>query len=164
MLALCMELTGQRVSQYTNFDFNSICMLGDRCFAAGDDGLFEVGVGDVDTSGAGVETGIVSTFELATSDFGIDTHKQLRRVHIGGEITDEMEVFVKCADDYTETVRSEDVTKENLQHGIDFDFSHSCRGRYLSVGVNNVNGGDFSIDSITVVPIKLVHRQSFRQY
>lgn len=149
-LGLCMELSGQRISQYLNYNFNSFCSFGDAIIGASEDGLMVLDDGQSDEGDP-----IISFFELLTSDFGAANQKRIRTVYLGGETSGDIQITVKN-DDRNE--REKPITvhyTDNQQHRIKVPVSRSGKGRYWMLKLENVDGADFSIDTIAVVPIIL---------
>lgn len=156
-LALNMELSAQRISQYLNYNFNSFCKFGDAYLGAGADGIMVLDDdGGLDNAGGpGDATEIYSFFELSTSDFGSDHQKRLRSIYLGGETDGDLKVSIKN-DDRNERLSEVNVAyTQNYQHSIKVPVSRSGKGRYWMLKLENVDGADFSIDTIAVVPIIL---------
>jgi hypothetical protein len=78
-LTLAMELTRLALSQYHNFDFNSIAEWHGRYFAAGKDGIYELEADDTD-GGAAIPT----RGDLPPTDFGTESQKRIRRIYVSG--------------------------------------------------------------------------------
>jgi hypothetical protein len=153
MLGLCVELTGARASQYVGYDFNSMCRFGDVYLGAGDDGLMVLDSGQLD---AGEK--IDAFFELPTSDFGIENQKRLRSAYLGCETNGELMLTIKDDDGTERSYLVSPIHSGNHQHMIKVGIGRNGKGRYWMMRIDNVNGADFSIDSLTIVPIVLNRR------
>lgn len=147
-LGLCIELTGSRVSQYEGYDFNSMAKFGDVYLGAGDSGIMILDSGHLDGT-----TKIEAFFELPTSDFGSEAQKRIRTVHLGGETNGELMLTVKDDDGNERSFLAEPNHSGNQQHTIKVPIGRNGKGRYWMLRIENVNGSDFSIDSISILPI-----------
>lgn len=154
-LGICIELTGARASQYAGYDFNSMCRFGDVFLGAGDDGIAVLDSGHLD----GTEQ-IEAFFELPTSDFGSDHQKRLRAAYLGCETNGQMMFSVKDDDDNERHYLVDPNHSGNQQHTIKVPLGRNGKGRYWMVRIENINGADFSVDSIALVPIILNRKPS----
>ena len=154
-LGLCLNLKGNQLSQWANYDFNSMAKIGDHYVGAGENGLCILNSGDFD-QGQPIE----AFFELATSDFGIPEQKRIRAMYFGYESDGNLMVTVKDDDGTERSFSLSPNHTANLQHGAKVNGARDGKGRYWMVRVDNVNGSDFSVDSIQVLPIVLNRRPS----
>ena len=150
-----MELSGFRLSQYLGFDFNSIGKIGNTLLGANESGIFKLYDGD-DDAGEDID----SQIELPYTDMGTDSGKQVRRVYVGGEFYGDISVKA-IADEKKYSSSPSSLTHEiGNQKGQSFDFPHTCRGRYISLAIENVDGADFSIDKISLALLQLTQKQN----
>lgn len=148
LISVIMNLQNKAVTQYSNFDFNSFCKIGDNFLAASDAGLFSL-EGDND-NGADID----AEFELVTTDFGIANLKRLRSIYVGGQADGDTALTVKD-DEGNAREYPNPLFKDGQQTGMKVSVGRNGIGRYWSIGVKNVDGADFSVDSIEVLPIVL---------
>lgn len=149
-LAVNLELNGLRPSQYTNYNFKSICKFNGVLIGANEDGLFKLDDGDLDDTSR-----ILAFFRLCSTDFGVNNQKRLRRILMGYKTDGSLKVSISAdgKDDVSKNVvPSAPDLRENSQ---DVPIGRDVRGRYLELEIRNVNGSDFTVDSIYAVPIVL---------
>ena len=154
-LGLCIELTGSRASQYEGYDFNSMCKFGEVYLGAGDSGIMVLDSGNMDSA-----TKIEAFFELPTSDFGSEHQKRMRSVYIGGETNGELQLTLKDDDGNERAFLVSPNHSGNQQHAMKVSAGRNGKGRYWMFRIDNVNGSDFSVDSITILPVLMNRRPS----
>ncbi|MHC4310873.1 MAG: hypothetical protein ACYSW3_00195 [Planctomycetota bacterium] len=149
-LGICMELTGMRLSQYRNYNFNSMCKFGDAYLGANDLGIFVLDSGQTDAG-----TAIEAFFEIVTSDFGAVNQKRFRSMYIGYEANGELVLTVKDDENNERAYTLEPIFADSSQHGQKVAIGRDGKGRYWMVRIDNVGGADFSVDRITAIPVLL---------
>lgn len=154
-LGLCIELSGSRGSQYAGYNFNSMCKFGEVYLGADDNGIVVLDSGNLDRT-AKVE----AFFELPTTDFGIDLQKRIRSAYVGGEVNGELMLTVKDDDGNARQFSIMPAHSGNQQHSMKTGIGRNGKGRYWMFRIDNVNGSDFSVDSISVLPILMARRPS----
>ena len=156
MLTLCLNLEGLQHSQWANWDFNSMAKVGDKYVGASENGIYEIDTGGHD-DGAPIE----AFFELPTSDWGVSFQKRIRSFYVGYE-TDGGDLALTARDDEgrERTYLLKANHSGNLQHGAKVFGARDCKGRYWMIRIDNINGTDFSIDHIEVVPVILGRKPS----
>jgi len=137
------------VSQYCDYDFNSLCGK----LAAGPEGIFTLDDADTDN-----DVAIDSIVELPLTDFGISNQKRLRSVYFGYEAEGSLKLTV-TNDEGNEREYTLEATT-NTQHGGKVSINRNGKGRYWQLKIENVEGCDFSIDSIEVIPVILGRKPS----
>lgn len=147
-LGICIELSGSRASQYEGYDFNSMCKFGEVYLGGGDSGIMVLDSGHLDAT-----VPVESFFELPTSDFGHEGQKRLRSAYIGGETNGEIVLTLKDDDGNERAFLVAPNHSGNQQHTMKVALGRNGKGRYWMVRIDNVNGSDFSIDTISVLPI-----------
>ena len=152
-LALCLNLKGGQLSQWANYNFNSMVKIGNQYVGAGEDGLMKLETGDFDNSSI-----IEAFFELITSDWGIPAQKRIRSMYVGYETNGDLTMTVKDDDGKSIVFTLRPNHADNEQHGVKLPGWHKGKGRYYMFRVDNVNGSDFSFDSMMVLPI-ILHRK-----
>lgn len=150
-----MELTASRVSQYEGYNFNSMCKFEDVYLGAGDNGIMVLDSGHSDNTSK-----IEAFFELVTSDFGSEHQKRIRSVYIGGETNGELQLTLKDDDENERHFVISPNHSGNQQHTMKVSAGRNGKGRYWMFRIDNVNGSDFSVDSITILPILMNRKPS----
>ena len=146
-LAMC--LNNLAVSQYCRYDFDSLCGK----LAAGENGIFTLDDAETD---AGVT--IDSIIELPLTDFGISHQKRLRSVYIGYETKGSLKLIVSN-DEGNEREYFLESTREK-QHGEKISIDRDGKGRYWQFRIENIDGCDFSLDVIEIIPVVLGRKPS----
>ena len=154
-LGLSMCLNNLAVSQYCNHKFDSMVKFGERYIGAGRDGIAILN--NAETDGGAV---IDSIIELPLTDFGISHQKRLRSIYVGYETEGTLKLTVTNDEgnerEYTLTA----LKTGNIQHGGKVQINRDGKGRYWKLKVENVNGCDFSLDMIEVIPVILGRKPS----
>lgn len=154
-LGLCLNLKGGQLSQWANYNFNSMATIGGQPVGANDEGLFKLNTGGHD-NGQNIE----AFFELVTSDWGLPGQKRIRSWLVGYEADGDLTLTVKDDDGNERTYVLEPNHGANQQHSAKVPGARDGKGRYWMIRVDNVNGSDFSIDSLMVLPIVLNNKPS----
>jgi len=154
-LGLCLQLERSALSQYANYNFNSMCKFNGAYLGANENGIFVLDSGDLDGTSQ-----IEAFFELLTSDWGIEHQKRIRSVYVGYETNGQIMVKAKDDDDNQREYILEPNHLDNKQHGAKLPGDRNGKGRYWMIRVENINGSDFSIDSIKVLPVILNRKPS----
>ena len=153
-LGLRINLTNLAVSQYAHWNFNSMCRaFGGTLLGANSDGIYVVETGDDDD-----DEPITAFVEFPMIDLGM---ARIRSMHFGFEAdTDPLTVSLTAdegtARDYVVAPRKVGL----LSHNAKVVVGRNGRGRYWKVALSNVEGGDFSLDSIEFYPVFLGPRTS----
>ena len=138
------------VSEYTNYNFNSFFNIGKRYFGCSSQGIFEL-TGNLDHEDA-IQTSVVRS---GVSDFGTDKLKSIKDCY----------VYIRNAGDNTiRLIANEQVDRDGYPINYDFvDGLHrrrvktalGIRASSWQVEFKNVNGQDFTLQNIEVVPKEL---------
>jgi len=150
-ICLTMNLPTGAVSQYLDYDFNSMCTFNGIPLAGGDGGIFQL-----DTIGGSNGRPIQAWFKLVTSDIGIANLKRARKITIGYESSGDCVLTV-----YADETRSRDYPLKPIlqgkapQQGNVLYGARDVYGRYWAFLVKNVGGADFAVDAISIAPIVL---------
>ena len=156
-LALSFNTRNMAISQFCGMRFDSFAVLDDgRVFAAdADRGLYEfAGAGTDDNAqiNAKVRTGL--------TDFGAANQKRIRSIYFGGEATGDITLSTRNDEgnerEYTFTPENTDGTQQSAK----LFGGRDGKGRYWDFQVENVDGCDFGIDQVDVVPITLGRKPS----
>lgn len=152
-LTICLNLKGAQPSQWARYNFNSMAKIGGKYVGANDQGLFALNTGGHDNGDP-----IDAFLELVTSDWGIAHQKRIRSLYVGFETDGDLIISVKDDDDNERNYVISPHHTANKQHSARVPGSRDGKGRYWSIRIDNVNGSDFSIDMIEVIPIVLNRR------
>ncbi|MCP4493234.1 MAG: hypothetical protein GY820_38920 [Gammaproteobacteria bacterium] len=144
MIAYIVNLKNKGTTQ-RRLDFNSMCKFGGMwLFADGTNGLCELGGSDDNDSD------IDAYFEPVTADFGIPNPKRGRFIHVGFETDGELEVDITFDGKTTETISLVPQNDKTGQQRISKEITRAGQGRYMTMQIRNVDGCDFSIDSVDI--------------
>lgn len=144
-LGLCMELSLLAPTQYANYSFDAMCKFGEVYLGCNDRGIFSLD-GDTDDN-----IHIAALFELLLTDFGIPNQKRVRKAYLGYETSGSLVLEVKDDDNNVRRYTVGAALNDQRQHGSKVPVGRNGKGRYWSFGIENVNGCDFSIDSMDVL-------------
>lgn len=149
-LAVAMNMRKLALSQYANFDFNSMTMFNGVPLAANADGIFSLFDTDRDDG-----TDINAVVETILSNFGLPTKKRPRRMYVSLETSGDMILKLKADDgDYKVYQFTPDQVRQ-LQHRVPVDVGSRRKGDFWLLRVENKSGCDFSIDAVDVLFIIL---------
>jgi hypothetical protein len=149
-LGLCIEYTGLRLSQYGNYNFNSICKFNGAYLGASSSGIFALDSGHTDNG-----TDIEAFFELVTSDFGSENQKRIRSLYIGYEANGELVLTLTDDEGNSRPYTLTPIFPDGSEHGQKIGVGRDGKGRYWMVKIENVGGADFSVDKILAIPVVL---------
>jgi len=144
-LGLCTELSLLAPTQYSNYNFDSMCKFGDVYLGCNELGIFTLD-GETDNN-----IHIAALFELLLTDFGVPNQKRIRKVYLGYEASGSLVLEIKDDDDNTRRYTVEAALANQRQHGARVPVGRDGKGRYWTFGVENVEGCDFSLDSMDVL-------------
>lgn len=154
-LGLCLALERAAPTQYAGYDFNSMAKFGDVYLGAGENGIFVLDSGDRD-AGSDIE----AFFELATSDWGAAHPKRIRRLYVSYEADGDLMLTVQDDEGRSRNFVLEPSFPDSKQHTSRVAIGRDGRGTYWMVRIDNLNGSDFSVDRIQVVPVLLGKKPS----
>lgn len=150
-LTIAMNLKNQALTQYDNYNFNSIVEFEGKVHGASESGLFTLDDATTDNG-----TAIDAYFEFWIGDAGAINVKRIRALHFGLEANGAMTVEI-TDDDGTSKTYGITVEKTGAvgvggytQHGNRVFIERTHIGRYWKAKVSNASGSDFSIDRIDV--------------
>lgn len=141
-LGLCMELSLLAPTQYTDYNFNSMCKFGDVYLGCNKFGLFEL-TGDSDNN-----VNIDALIRWPITDFGIPNQKRIRKGYLGYETSGHLIFVVKDEEDNERRYLIGAELVGQIQHGAKVPVGRDGKGRYWCFELENVGGCDFSIDSL----------------
>jgi hypothetical protein len=155
---ICLNLPNAAASQYAEWNFNSMCKFGEVYLGANSSGIFSLG--DADTDNA---TDIEALFDLPLVDLRM---ARVRSVHVGYEADGVVRLGVQADEGAMRYYQlsplraSKSARVDGKQQTGKVVVGRGRRGRYWLFRMENVDGSDFSIDSMVVYPILTGHRKS----
>lgn len=147
-----LNVRKQALTEYGNFQFNSMTEFRGRFLAAGPNGIVQLAAQDLDDA-ANIDATVVS----ATSDFGSSFNKRVPRIYVGYKSTGDMEFH---------TITSQDGKRKYLlsRNGITdiqqrrVPVGRGPKARYWQFEFINRDGSDFLLESMMVYPEKYNRR------
>lgn len=134
-------------SEYSNFFFDSMVRFNGKLVGANGDGIFTLEGTDDD----GVE--IYAYIELADLDLGIDLRKSIRFIDATYESDGDLLISILMDDN---TRKEQRITFDSLTKGKQARRKGGRRdnvGTWMRVRVENMDGEDFCLDKLAVLPI-----------
>lgn len=145
-----MNTQNAAVTNYANWSFNSFATLSHADLAASSTGLYALG----GMSDNGAPIAAMATF--AKSDFGDSRLKRMPYAYIGIRTTGDL-YFVTETDDNVQRVYSL-VATTNGPHTERIQMARGVVSRYWQFTLENVNGSDFRLDELELLPVMLSRR------
>ena len=149
-LAVAMNMKKLAISQYGNFDFNSMTMFNGVPLGANSDGIYTLFDADDDDG-----TNIDAFIETITSNFGIPSKKKPRRMYVSLEASRDITLKLKTDEGDYEEYRFTPTQVNQLQHRVSVNVKSRHKGDFWMIRIENEDGCDFSIDSIDALFIIL---------
>ena len=150
-LTVVVNLLNKAPSQYFGVSFNSVVEFNGKLVYFGDSGVFEEG-GDTDDG-----TAISAWFNTPLHDFGRREQKSIEAFGLGYESSGDLSLTLYGAENDThartftlEPIRSGQMQQDHMQTLKKYKYGKS---RYWMVQVKNVEGSDFSVDSVGLAPV-----------
>lgn len=152
-LAIALNLENMAPSQYGDYNFNSMATFNGYPIAAGEAGIFQLDSGD-DFNGVSID----SLIETVKTDMGTENLQAIRSINIGYETSDDLTISIITDDVITQSYTLTPEQGSQFQHGNRLSVGSTAIGRYRTYKIENTSGCDFSIDTISVVPIVMNRR------
>ena len=152
-LTLCLSLPRVALSQYDNYNFNSMCNFDGMLLGSNEDGLFVLDSGESDDGSL-----IDAHFKFGSSDLGLDEHKSIRYINIAGRLGGMLQVSVNAdgAGDIKRQLSPERTDLRQMRNRV--YMGKDCKGKYLELKVENVQGADFTVNRIDALVVKKVSK------
>ena len=148
-LTICLSLHRVAVSQYRNYNFNSMCNFDGLLLGSNEDGLFTLDSGDLD-----VDQHINAFFRLGPCELGMIEEKAVRRIELNGRLDGMLKVSINP--DGKGDISSEVTPKREdlrlISHSV--PMGKDVKGRSLDLKVENLQGSDFTINRIDALLVK----------
>lgn len=145
-------------STYKNWAANSHGVFNGVELVAMADGIYELGASDGDETDTAYDP-IVGKVYWAPSDMGTDKQKRIDAAYVRLRRSGELLRLVAITDEATRREYTEDVRGfPLLTHPKRVLFTRGLQGRIWQIGFENIDGGDFSLEDIEIIPIILSRR------
>ena len=142
MIFLDINTKNRATGQFSGLNYNSMCKFAGKYIAASTEGLHLIG--GADDNGVAISASI-KTGEV---DLDLDNPKRFRFVYFGLETTGDLILYVYVDEVLVKTVNViGNATGKQQRIKVPIPRKNAS-GRYLSWELQNVNGSDFSIDSV----------------
>lgn len=151
-LGMVMELALLAVAQYANYNFDAMTKFGDVYLGCNELGIFTLD-GSTDDN-----IDIDSFFELLTTDFGIPNQKRIRKIYLGYETSGSLILEIKDDENNVRRYTLAASLDDQRQHGARVAVGRDGKGRYWSFRLENVDGCDFSVDSLDALVTVLARK------
>jgi hypothetical protein len=142
MQTIRTNLFNNASTQYTNYDFTSMCEFNGKILGAGAVGIRQLGCGTTD-----VLEDVNASFKTGEATFGYDGNKRLGYIYLGIETDGDMTVtpyFDGVTMPVVEFSPEPSLTRQNIMSRV----GRGEKGVYMSFLVENVEGAQFSLDCI----------------
>jgi hypothetical protein len=149
--AIVMNTQTLTLTTFTEYGYNSFTRAFDRNLGANSNGLFEL-VGNDDNG-----LPINATLTLPTTDFGSSFVKVLERLFVGYRSQADMVVRI-ITDDNEAVIYPLPVSSQPGLATQRVKVGKGLAGRYWQITINNLDGTDFTLDTVDAKPIKLERR------
>jgi predicted 3-demethylubiquinone-9 3-methyltransferase (glyoxalase superfamily) len=143
-LTVALNLMNLAVTQYGNYNFNSMCVFNGVPLGANEDGIYSLEDADTDSGDL-----IDAFFELNTTDFGINNQKRIRKFFLGMESQGDLELIAQTDEDQqkmSEVISRNDNQQQSSSQRV--SWVRTQKGVYWMIRLDNIDGCDFSVDSI----------------
>lgn len=145
--AVNLRLKTNALMQWTNFNFNSMCVFNGTLLGANEDGIFSLLDADDDDG-----TDIDSFFELPTTDMGISDTKNIVFGYFSGEVSGDLKLKCQVDEGQERTFLVPSKKTGQKQHRMQrIDGRNDLRGVFWRARVENTKGCDFSVDAIELL-------------
>ena len=148
-LTICLALHRVAVSQYDNYNFNSMCNFDGMLLGSNEDGLFQLDSGDFDDT-----QHIKAFFRLGATEFDMIEEKAVRYLLINCRLDGLLKASINP--DGKGDVSSDVIPKNEDLRLIDHKvpIGKDTKGRSLDLKVENIQGSDFTINRIDAMLVK----------
>lgn len=141
------------LSEYTNFEFNSMTEINGKFYGANSSGIYEL-AGDDDDG-----TDIRAIIRTGLSDFGISRKKRVSDVYIGHTSTGQLVLKVIYNQDNEKREAWYRVSEKPDAHDTTrFKVGKGAKARYWGFELANEDGADFNLDQIELYVLPLNRR------
>jgi hypothetical protein len=148
-----MNTRTMAASEYQNYSFNSFSKIGQVYYGAKDDGIYRLGgaTDDGEPINALVQSGLM--------DFGTSHYKSIPAVYLGVMSDGALALRVVTTE---QGVRTENWYSSNINNDLAASdrivLGKGLRSRYWEFTLTNVDGADFDVHQIEMIPVVLERR------
>lgn len=140
-LSMVLNLRNQGLTEYTNYDFNSLCRFRGRHLAATSTGVYELDSGETDDGDQidwNIRTGYMDTEQKEKL--------RLRQAWVSYKSNGDliMTVILPDGSEYEYDLEGYDVT----ENGVRVKFGKGIRSKYVALDLKNVDGSSLTLDAI----------------
>lgn len=128
-------------TRFMNFDFIQLIRVGNTIYGVKSDGIYALGA----ATDAG--SNIAAQFDTHPNDFGTTEHKRIQFAYLGNSPADV--TVIPTVDGSAIGAYMSDVGKRRVKMAL------GAKGRYWSLSIRNVSGGDLKIDGLEPLIIPL---------
>jgi len=139
-----MNTKNSRVTNYTDFPFIALGKMGSDSMGAAADGIYVLD--GADDAGQSID----SIFRFGMVDFRAEL-TNVTDAYVGGDMEGDMEMGILEDGQDVENLYSL-AERERHVRGHHAKLGKGFRSRYRQLSINNVNGSDFVLDSLTLPP------------
>ena len=150
MLMISLNRKALAPTQLQGLPFNSMVTFKGRALGAAADGIHAFNECNDEEVDAFIETPL--------SDWGSSNQKRVRRVYLSGEFAGSSMV-VKTKNREGNERQYLAMSSRAGEDSIFANVGRDGKGRHWSFRIENIDGADFSIDTISVIPIILNRRR-----
>ncbi|MCK9431604.1 MAG: hypothetical protein M0R00_01435 [Candidatus Omnitrophica bacterium] len=136
-----MNTNNFAVSQYSGFNFNSMCDFNGKILCAGESGIVE------HAGGADNDDNISAYFQLPSYDYQTHKQKSFRKIYLEGTTEGGLTV-APIVDNIAVTGNAIGLMGISSEKQHMFALNHEDNGTLLGLKISNKNGSDFTINSI----------------
>lgn len=147
VLTIRVNTLNKAITQYSNFEFNSIGKMNGKKVALASDGIYELS-GNTDDG-----TNISSRFDLPYSDFGSAYNKRIRKMYVGCNLEENMTISVSDDENRTASYTLSPVVANKNSTAKVNGQRYGNKGAYYQLSIVNTLGGYFDIDFIKIIPV-----------
>lgn len=142
---LVVNANTHAASEYANYAFNSFCDFNGAYYAADSSGVYALDTGGVDDGSAEIPANI-TTGDL---DFANEFQKRVPDIYAALRADGDMTVSVSMDEQttYQYTLTTHGVTRLKQRR---VKIGKGVKGKYCRVGVANVSGADFDLDTLNI--------------
>jgi len=147
-LGLRMNLRNQGLSQYQGYDFDSMLEFNGKPLGFGPGGIYQLFTGDNDNGKL-----IQAMFDLPLTNMGTSRNKWLRSLYLSLSANGKVRITV-TDDEHNSHSYLAVPQRVDKQHTVRINGGRNFnKGCFYSYRVENVEGSDFDIDTMQVVPV-----------
>ncbi|RPI52657.1 MAG: hypothetical protein EHM49_05235 [Deltaproteobacteria bacterium] len=147
-----MNISNKAISTYSGYNFNSIANFNGTILGAMATGIYEL-------SGANDNgTDIDAVLKTGTMDFGERAIKHIRDLWLTFRSTGKLRIKVWINEDTSTEIHKDTSITGTAMAEERLKIPRGLRGRFFTIEINNIDGVDFDIDSLSMLVESLVRK------